>query len=178
MALDVSVHRLSTAEYDRMVDAGVLVGLAVELLDGLLVDVSPQGEEHARLVQAVMAMFAGRLRLLRVQLPLDLADGWVPEPDVALAERDPDPRRHPSTALIAVEIAVSAHAEARRRAEVYARAGIPVHWLVDVPARTVVEHTEPSDAGYAALSELREADLLDARVEGVASWTVAELFAW
>jgi hypothetical protein len=30
------------------VDAGALEGLRIELLDGLLVDLSPQGEPHAR----------------------------------------------------------------------------------------------------------------------------------
>ena len=178
MALDVSVHRLSTAEYDRMVAAGVLDGLKVELLDGLLVDVTPQGEEHHRLIQAVTAVFAARPRLLRVQGPLDVADGWVPEPDVALAERDPDPKRHPATAFIVVEVAISAHAQARRKAPVYARAGIPVYWIVDAPGHAIVEYTEPTADGYAAVTELRGDDVLDARVDGVPRTTVAELFAW
>lgn len=40
------IHRLSSAEYERMLDTGALDGLRVELLDGLLIDMSPQGERH------------------------------------------------------------------------------------------------------------------------------------
>lgn len=85
-----------------MVDAGALEGVSVELLDGLLVDASPQGEQHARVVQALMAVLSGQPRLLRIQMPLAVAEGWIPEPDVALAERHADPARHPATAMLAV----------------------------------------------------------------------------
>lgn len=108
-----------------MVETGALDGLRVELLDGLLVDMSPQGERHARVIQRLMRLFAGRLDLLRVQMPLSLADGWAPEPDVALAEAHEDPDRHPSTALLVVEVAVTSPALNSSKAALYERAGIP-----------------------------------------------------
>ncbi len=178
MALDVRVHRLSNAEYRRMVDAGALEGVSVELLDGLLVDVSPLGEQHARVVQALMAVLSGQPRLLRVQMPLAVAEGWVPEPDVALAERHADPARHPTTAMLAVEVAVSSQAEDRAKARVYARAGVARYWLIDVPAGTVSEHTRPTEDGYASVVELAGSDLLDAGVKDVSPTTVADLLAW
>src|SRR5205823_8361809 len=103
MVTEAHAHRISTDEYTRMVSSGALDEVGVELLDGLLVDVSPQGERHARVIQRLMQQFAPRIELLRVQMPLAIGEGWVPEPDVALAEPGPDPDRHPTSALLVVE---------------------------------------------------------------------------
>jgi hypothetical protein len=43
-----AVHRLSRHEYERMVERGALEGMPVELVDGFLVDVSPQAPQHAQ----------------------------------------------------------------------------------------------------------------------------------
>jgi Uma2 family endonuclease len=175
MAIEERVHRISTAEYDRMVNAGALAEMRVELLDGLLVDMTPQGEEHARVIQHVMRACAARMDLLRVQMPLSVAEGWMPEPDVALAEHDPDRTRRPSTALLVVEVSITSQAIDRRKALAYARAGIPRYWLVDLPAGEVLEHTEPGQDGYARVTRLTGDDVLDAGIDGVERTTVAKL---
>jgi Uma2 family endonuclease len=175
MAIEESVHRISTAEYERMVDSGALEDMRVELLDGLLVDMTPQGEVHARVIQRVMRLCAARMDLLRVQMPLSVAEGWMPEPDVALAELDADPTRRPSTALLVVEVAVSSQAVDRRKALAYARAGVRRYWLVDLAAGVVLAHTEPTGRGYAVVARLVGDDVLDAGVDGVEVTTVAGL---
>jgi Uma2 family endonuclease len=177
VAIEARVHRLSTAEYARMVDSGALDGLRIELLDGLLVDVSPQGERHARAVQRLMRLCSDRMDLLRVQMPLAVAEGWAPEPDISLADPHPDPDRHPSTALLVVEVAVTSQAEDRRKAPVYARADIPRYWLVDLRDRVVIEHTVPGPDGYGAVAERSGDDILDANVPGIKPTTVAKLLA-
>jgi len=176
MALEHYVHRLSTAEYDRVVESGALDGLRVELLDGLLVDMTPQGERHARVIQRLMQLCRERMDVLRVQMPLSVAEGWTPEPDLALAERSPDPDRHPTTALLVAEVAVSSQAIDRRKAAVYARAGVPRYWLVDLPARTVIEHTEHTADGYLVVAALSGDVTLDASVPGVEPTSVSALF--
>jgi Uma2 family endonuclease len=175
MAIDAEVHRFSTAEYERIVSSGVLGELRVELIDGLLIDVSPPGEPHARTIQQVMRLCAGRMDLLRVQMALAVADGWVPQPDVALLHPDPDPTRWPTTALLAVEVAVTSHALDQRKALAYSRAGVPRYWLIDLPREIVLEHTGPSQDGYELVSRLAGDDVLDAGVDGVETTTVAEL---
>ena len=124
-----------------------------------------------------MIRFAGRAELLRVQMPLAVGEGWVPEPDVALVEHGPDPEVRPTTALLVAEVAVSSHARDVRKAPVYASAGIPVYWLVDLPAGIVRVHTEPGPDGYASVVDKRGDDMLDAGVEGVEPTTVAALLA-
>jgi hypothetical protein len=147
--LDASVHRFTTDEYERIVGTGALAGMRVELLDGLLVDIG-----H----------------------PLAVGEGWVPEPDVALAEYEDRPVR-PTTALFVAEVAVSSHARDARKALAYARAGIPVYWLVDVPAGIVRVHSQPGPDGYGSILAKRDDDVLDAGVEGVEPTTVSALLA-
>lgn len=176
-AADEDVHRLSTEEYERIVKTGALEEMRVELLDGLLVDMSPPYEPHVRAIRNLMIRFAVRADLLRVQMPLAVGDGWVPEPDVALVEHGPDPEVRPTTALFVAEVAGSSHARDVRKALVYARAGIPVCWFVDLPAGVVRVHTDPGLDGYGSVVHKSGDDVLDARVEGIEPTTVAALLA-
>ena len=176
IAADESVHRLSTDEYSRIVSTGALEGMRVELLDGLLVDISPQNPEHAWIIQQLAKLCARHMDLLRVRLPLDVADGWVPEPDIALAESNP--RQHPTSALLVAEVAYSSKRVDTRKAFVYAAAGIPVYWLVDLPASVVRVHTQPGPDGYGSVVAMSGGDVLDAGVEGVEPTTVAALLTF
>jgi Uma2 family endonuclease len=178
MALELHPHRLSTAEYERIVETGALAELDVELLDGLLVDMSPEGEVHVRVISRLMVLFAGRAELLRVSAPLPAGDGWMPRPDIALAAMDQaDLRKRPDDALLVAEVAISSLRHDRYKAGVYARAGIPRYWLVDVRGDVVVDHTEPTRDGYQRIDVRRGVDVLDAQVDGVGTTTVSELLA-
>jgi Uma2 family endonuclease len=177
MALaDPAVHRLTTAEFERMVDSGALAGMPVELIDGLLLDVTAQGAEHADTIVALQRLLAARIELLRIQLPLACAEGWTPEPDVAVVA-EPARGEHPRTARLVCEVMVGAHVEARRKLPGYAMAGVPLVWLVDVPARAVEELREPASEGFRTRRVLRGDDVLDSHVEGLAPFTVAQLLA-
>lgn len=175
MAIESHVHRLSSAEYGRMVESGALDELRVELLDGLLVDVSPQGERHARVIRRLMALCASRMDLLRVQMPLAVAEGWTPEPDLALAEDDREADRPPATARLVVEVAISSHALDVRKAAAYASAGVDRYWIVDLPRAVVLEHTAPEADSFGLVRRLTGDDVLDAGVPEIPTTTVAAL---
>ncbi|MFN8175732.1 MAG: Uma2 family endonuclease [Solirubrobacteraceae bacterium] len=142
-----------------MVDSGALDDSRVELLDGMLVDVTPQGERHARVIQRLMRLCAGRMDLLRVQMPLTVGDGWTPERDLALAPPDPDPARYPSTALLVVEVAATS--QGRSKAPASASAGVARYWLVDLVAEVVLDHSDPGPARYRLVHELGGDERLD-----------------
>ncbi len=159
-----------------MVDLGALQELPVELIEGVIVEVSPQGSEHFDVIQVFMELLAPvATSRLRIQGPLAASEWSEPEPDIALVACHV-PGAHPTTAELVVEVAVSEHAVARRKARVYAEAGIPVYWLVDVPRRAVEVLTDPGPEGYAVRDLRRGDDVLEApTVE--ARITVAEVFA-
>lgn len=148
---------LTRRQYDLLIDAGELEGQHVELLEGMLVRVSPQGPMHGEVVEALGNEAVGRLRDAfgrryrgRVQMPLIAPDESEPEPDFAVVDGDLDRSTHPSYAHLAVEVTdSSARVDLVRKPRIYARTGIPVYWVVDVRRREVAVHTRPTDEGYA-----------------------------
>jgi Uma2 family endonuclease len=169
------LHRISPELYDRLVDSGLLDGEPVELVDGLLVHVTPQGAEHAALVRRLMLAFVPRADLLRVQMPLAVPGGR-PEPDLALAH-DAGPRQHPPTSELVVEVAVTSLSDDLAKLAGYAAADVKVAWIVDVPARTVRVFEQPYGRRYERERILDGDDTLSAPVDGVSPLTVRELFA-
>ncbi len=172
------IHRLDVGTYERMVATGLLEGLPIELLEGLLVEVSPQGEEHAEVIRRLTRHLGTARAWLDVQLPLEARWGALPEPDLALIERPPPRGRHPRTALLAVEVAVSSHREDRgEKADLYAGAPIPTYWLVDVPGRTVEVRTDPGPKGYNHCEIYGVGATVPSPAEGVPDLDVTSLFA-
>jgi Uma2 family endonuclease len=175
---DLPLHRLDVKTYERMVASGALEGEHIELLDGLVVDVSPQSPSHAATLEALGEHFAPSGPRLRVQSPLRIPPDCELEPDIALLARRPPAGEHPSTALLVVEVAITSHRLDRsRKAERYAAAGIPNYWLVDVPGRAVEACTRPGQHGYERCKAYGEGSIVPAPLEGVADLDVAALLA-
>jgi Uma2 family endonuclease len=173
-----SIHRLDTDTYNRMVATGALEDERVELLEGLLVEMSPQGSSHAAVIMRLTRHFAAAPAWLAVQLPLELRSRSEPEPDLVLTEGEPAAQHHIRDALLAVEVAVTSHRKDRvAKAPVYARAGVPTYWLVDVPAKTVEVRTEPGPDGYGRCDVYGADTKVPSPAEGVAELDVASLFA-
>lgn len=177
MAIDqhIPLHRFSTEEYEAIISSGALEDRRVELLDGLLVDLMPQDEPHWRVIKFLMVLCAPRIDLLRVQAPLSVAEGWMPEPDVALVDEDPDRHVRPTTAHLAVEVAASNRYRDLRKAGVYARAGVARYWIVDLERGSVLEHSDPAEDGYSLVARRTGEDELDTGVDTIPATTVAAL---
>ena len=117
----------------------------VELLDGHVYAMSPIGSEHAACVRRLNRLFQKRVgtsALVSVQTPIRLDDVSEPEPDLALlAPRDDDyAARHPrpDDIFLVVEVADTSLAFDRDvKLPLYADAGIPEVWLVDLASNEV-----------------------------------------
>jgi Uma2 family endonuclease len=173
-----TLHRLSPELYDRMVDSGLLADEPVELVDGLLVHVTPQGPQHHLLVRRLIRLFSARGDMLHVQLPLAVPGGR-PEPDLALSADDATLTGPPSSAELVVEICVSSWSDDRAKLPGYAAAAVTAVWLVHVAERAVYVFEQPDPAGrrYASERVLRAEDILHAPVTGIAPLLVSDLFA-
>jgi len=173
------LHRYTSAEYHRLIESGGMPDARVELIDGLLVDMSPKTRAHERALRFLLSWLAARLDLGRYELavaaPLSLADGTEPEPDLAVIAPGTPAPYHPASAALVIEVAVSSgRRDLLVKAPKYAAAGVPVYLVCDLDARRVVEHTEPTGDGYQAVREVRQ---LDPRLPGVAPLAAGELFA-
>ncbi len=167
--LVAGLRRLRVDEYHRIVDAGVFdEDDRVELLEGVIVEMSPHGTPHAQVIQALNRVLTRGIPegyVVRPQLPLTLADS-EPEPDVAVVVEGEALRsdRHPSTAALVVEVSGDSLGRDRLwKGRIYARARIPEYWIVDAGARTVEVYRDPDtrEGRYQHLSTMPSGTLLE-----------------
>ena len=142
--------RMPRSRYDRLVEVGLLGKQdRIELLDGLLVVREPQGQRHATavgLVRAALEKAFDRAYHLREEKPIALDERSEPEPDIAVvAGRIRDyATAHPSRPVLVVEVADTSLALDRlRKAGLYARAGIPDYWVVNLIDDTLEVYRDP-----------------------------------
>lgn len=162
---------LTRDQYDQLVATGALDDEPVELLDGGIYRMAPQGWPH----QSLTARFRRHLErtwwaagderyLVDAHSPIAAGDRSEPEPDVYVYDAVADKAgRHPDFAHLVVEVAESSHArDLVHKARIYAAAGFPEYWVLDLPRREVVVHRDPRpDLGqYGSVQRLPfEADL-------------------
>jgi Uma2 family endonuclease len=178
-------RRITVDEYHRMIAAGILgEDERVQLISGTLVAMTPQGGPHARVIQRLNRLLVravGDDLVVRPQLPLTLVDDSEPEPDLAVVRAgDAEAREcHPRTALLVVEVAgESLPLDRQAKAVLYARAGIPEYWIVNLAESSVEVRREPDPASgsYRTKAVARGGDtLIAASVPGL-SVGVADLF--
>jgi Uma2 family endonuclease len=146
------IRRLKRVEYDQLVDSGLLQDSRVELLLGVLVDMSPQGPRHAEVVSRIAERFTRDLtpaQRVRVQSPLALSDDSEPEPDVAVVPAGDYWSAHPSRALLVVEVAETSLLKDRGiKTALYATAGVPEFWLVNLAEQIIEVHRRPLAGRY------------------------------
>ena len=115
---------------------------------------NPIGHQHAAVVDYLTewSFRAGRReKLVRIQHPILLPDSAsAPEPDVVWAVRKRY-TAHPLAAdvLLLIEVAdTTLHLDLGEKAALYAEAGIPGYWVVDIEGRRLLVHRQPSGGGY------------------------------
>jgi Uma2 family endonuclease len=147
-----SVLPLSRAAYDLLVERGQFDGARVELLEGVLVQMPPTSDRHARAIALLDRWLQKGLPdrfEVRAQLPFAASDHSEPEPDVAVTDFGPATGGHPSTAHLVVEVTLlTHHTDLVVKPRLYAAAGIPRYWVLDLRGDRLVEHTDPTGDGY------------------------------
>ncbi len=146
----VRTRRWTRLEYEQLVEKGFLgSGDQVELLEGRLVVREPQHSPHAtatRLAQEALRFAFGSGWDVRAGLPLALGRLSEPEPDVSVVRGSPRDYRdaHPTQAVVVVEVAdTSLRLDRTRKARIYARAGIPDYWIVNLTTRILEVYRDP-----------------------------------
>lgn len=152
---------MSPQEYRRLVEAGVFDEDArIELIDGLIVDMSPKGRAHenaiAWLARTLITATDPAVFDVRIASPLTLGAS-EPEPDIAvIAAAAPRPH-HPSTASLVIEVASSSQQrDLVEKPRVYAAAGVPDYWVIDLDARRAVVHGDLAADAYRHVQAMPE----------------------
>jgi Uma2 family endonuclease len=162
-------RRISVAEFLRMDEEGLLPPDArVELIEGEIVDMAPIGSVHARHVEMLTELFIAAVRgkaIVRSQLPVQLSDDTLPQPDLALlkfrADRYIEQHPLPADVLLAVEVADSSiDYDFGRKLKLYARYGVQEVWVLNVQTGTLHFFRGRTDVGYREEGTTRKTGVL------------------
>ena len=153
--LDPKVRRWTKSEYRQMAELGWFEHQRVELVKGEVVLMSPQKPQHFAAIDRVTEVLRkafGTNFWVRSQGPIDLRADSEPEPDMSVvAGRREDYTEHPKTAILLVEVSESSLAfDRHQKGELYAEAGIPEYWIVNLIDRVLEVYRDPGPASSSA----------------------------
>ena len=146
------IRPLRRVEYDQLVSLGAFQDERIELLEGVLVAMSPVGAPHSsavrRLTRLLVLTLEGRAAVL-CQSPFAALEFSEPEPDFAVVPLGDYDTDHPSEAFLIIEVADSSLALDRgKKLRLYAHCGVPEYWVVNLPERCIEVYTQPSPGAY------------------------------
>jgi len=164
-----ALRRFSLAEYAAMVRHGILTADdRVELIAGEIVEMPPIGNPHKGGVTYLTQSFFGNLprnaATVMVQQGLAIFPDSMPQPDLALLRFRADAYRsrhnEPGDVLLLVEVAdASLRYDRGTKRRLYAKAGVPEYWIVDLTG-TVEVYREPRDEAYASVRVAKGDDVV------------------
>lgn len=172
MATQPVRHRFTVAEYHHMGEAGIFSeDDRMELIDGEVVEMTPIGSRHAAVVMRLNRLLQGAIgdrALVNPQNPVELTEYSEPQPDLSLLVPRADfyagghPR--PQDTLLVVEVADSTLAyDLGVKLPLYAAAGVPEAWVVDIAARALHVHAGPASGRYQDVRRLVPGDIATPR---------------
>lgn len=151
----VQLAKWSIEDYHRMIESNILTDRHVELLDGEIVQMSPEGPLHRKTIDSVAdylrSLFSGRAKIYEAH-PVTLADS-EPQPDIAIVKLPTSlyDTRHPEPPEIYLLIEISDSTldiDLERKQFAYARAGIGEYWVVNAKAQQLIVFQQPSAERY------------------------------
>jgi Uma2 family endonuclease len=140
---EITRYRFTVEEYHKMAEAGVFSeDDRVELIQGEVVEMTPIGWRHARCVSTLnmlLTRYADGRYVVSVQNPIAVDEHGEPQPDLALVTELPVGRLPgPEEVLLVVEVSVTTLSYDRNvKLPLYARAGIPEAWIVDLTGEII-----------------------------------------
>jgi Uma2 family endonuclease len=159
---EVTRRRFTVHDFHRMGEAGILhEDDRVELIEGEIVEMAAIGTRHFACVNALNRLLVrgvGDEAIVSVQNPVRLDEHTEPQPDLTVL-RTRDYRRSlpgPGDVLLLIEVSDTTLSYDRGvKLPLYARAGIPEVWVVDLASEIVERHTDPSGDGYRHVEQAR-----------------------
>ncbi len=173
------IRPLRRVEYDRLVSLGMFQDEHIELLEGVLVAMSPIGAPHNSAVQKLNRLFVRALderAAVRCQMSFAALEFSEPEPDFAIVPPGEYDTDHPSQAYLIVEVAESSLAVDRgKKLRLYASCGVPEYWVVNLPERCIEVYTGPSAGSYARVERYERGQSIRLGVFGDVSFAVSDV---
>ncbi|HEX8069660.1 MAG TPA: Uma2 family endonuclease [Pyrinomonadaceae bacterium] len=153
----IAKYYFTVAQYERMAEVGVLSpDCRVELIEGEIVKMSPIGKRHAACVNRLNRLLGqalGTAAIVSVQNPIRLDDYSEPQPDVALLKPRADFYEQalpaPADVLLVIEVCdTTLEYDRQIKLPLYARAGLPEVWLVNLADEQIETYAHPAADAY------------------------------
>ena len=151
------IRPLRRAEYEQLVELGAFRDERIELLEGVLVAMSPIGTAHCfsvrKLTELLVLALHGRATV-SCQLPFAALEFSEPEPDFAILPLGDYDTEHPSEAHLIIEVSESSLALDRgKKLRLYASCAVPEYWVVNLPERCIEVYTGPIPGAYSLVEK-------------------------
>jgi Uma2 family endonuclease len=174
-------RRWTTKEFYQLAEDGWFEGQRVLLLEGEIIQLPPMNHPHAfaaTLVRNFLLKAFGDDHWVREDKPLNATEDSDPEPDLAVSEHPMrEYRDHPSSAILVVEVSDTTVPLDRRKAAIYAEAGVQEYWLLNLKDRQLEVYRLPDRQGrsYGQHQILSENDSIAPSAKPSASVVIKEL---
>jgi Uma2 family endonuclease len=160
--MTLTTYKWSIEEWHDLVDSGVLAGKRVELLEGEIIAMSPEGIPHRntnhKVVKYLRKLLDGLAEVYESH-PITL-DNSEPEPDIAIVSLPESiyNTHHPYPEDIYWLIEISQETLSKDLAQktiIYARNSIAEYWVIDLKNNQLIVHTQPQANGYSKIVEYK-----------------------
>lgn len=165
MTSHVTTAKWTLEQYHQMIAAGILADRRVELLNGEIIEMPPEGEPHAfysrtnaKYLENLLGDRAEVLQGKPITIPASQSE---PEPDIAIVQ--PLGREYlqhhpyPENIFWLIEYAnTSFNKDANPKAQAYAAARIPEYWIVNLKKMELIVMRHPAGDRYPSPTILSE----------------------
>lgn len=143
----IDKHQFTITEVNKMYQHEILPpDERIELVDGELHVMSPKNPPHFITHRNLFNFFFKRLAeskyLIDREIPLNISSTSMPEPDLIIAHQRVGLQideyvQVPDLVLLAEVSDTTVDYDLGRKKEIYAQAGIPIYWVIDIPHNQV-----------------------------------------
>ncbi|MFQ4135854.1 Uma2 family endonuclease [Nodosilinea sp. PGN35] len=161
----MAIAKWTLEDYHQMIAAGILSDRRVELLNGEIIELPPEGEPHAYYTSTVgnyLRTLLGNRAQISEGHPITIpATQSEPEPDIAVVQPlGREYLRHhpyPENVFWLIEFSnTSLKKDSDPKARAYAAAGIPDYWIVNLQTMELIIMRDPADGCYRSQNTLTE----------------------
>lgn len=171
MSVQVQRRLFTVNEYNKMAEAGILPKHGVELINGEIVNMSPIGIRHNAMVSKLTHFLVergGQSALVFPQCAFMASDYTQPEPDLALAKFRSDyyvnAMLRGTDLFLLIEVSdTTFNYDTKVKRDLYAAAGVPEYWLVDLNQEKVHTFWNLQEGNYQNSQVYKKGEILRAQ---------------